>query len=65
MQTGTSTGMQTMEQSLASLVLRHVITREEAINRSSRPDMLIGLIERGVTLAAPQAAEPALRLAEA
>jgi twitching motility protein PilT len=65
MQTGTSTGMQTMEQSLASLVLRHVITREEAINRSSRPEMLIGLIERGVTLAAPQAVEPALRLAEA
>jgi len=65
MQTGTSTGMQTMEQSLASLVLRHVITREEAINRSSRPDMLVGLIERGVTLVGTQAPEPALRLAEA
>jgi Tfp pilus assembly pilus retraction ATPase PilT len=65
MQTGTSSGMQTMEQSLASLVLRHVITREEAINRSSRPDMLIGLIERGVTLVGTQAPEPALRLAEA
>jgi twitching motility protein PilT len=65
MQTGTSSGMQTMEQSLASLVLRHVITREEAINRSSRPDMLVGLIERGVTLVGTQAPEPALRLAEA
>ena len=50
MQTGTASGMQTMEQSLASLVLRHVITREEAINRSSRPEMLVGLIERGVSL---------------
>ena len=65
MQTGTSSGMQTMEQSLASLVLRHVITREEAINRSSRPEMLVGLIERGVTLVGTQAPEPALRLAEA
>jgi len=64
MQTGTSSGMQTMEQSLATLVLRHVITRDEAINRSSRPDMLVGLIERGVTLTAPAPSEPALRLAE-
>jgi twitching motility protein PilT len=65
MQTGTASGMQTMEQSLASLVLRHVITREEAINRSSRPEMLVGLIERGVTLVGAQAPEPGLRLAEA
>jgi twitching motility protein PilT len=65
MQTGTANGMQTMEQSLASLVLRHVITREEALNRSSRPDMLVGLIERGVTLVGTQSSEPGLRLAEA
>ena len=65
MQTGTASGMQTMEQSLASLVLRHVITREEALNRSSRPEMLVGLIERGVTLVGTQAPEPGLRLAEA
>ncbi len=65
MQTGTANGMQTMEQSLASLVLRHVITREEALNRSSRPEMLVGLIERGVTLVGTQAPEPGLRLAEA
>ena len=57
--------MQTMEQSLATLVLRHVITRDEAINRSSRPDMLVGLIDRGVTLTAPASSEPSLRLAEA
>jgi twitching motility protein PilT len=65
MQTGTASGMQTMEQALASLVLRHVITREEALNRSSRPEMLVGLIERGVTLVGAQAPEPGLRLAEA
>jgi twitching motility protein PilT len=65
MQTGTASGMQTMEQSLASLVLRHVITREEALNRSSRPEMLVGLIDRGVTLVGTQAPEPGLRLAEA
>ena len=38
--------MQTMEQSLADLVLRHVITPELAVARSSRPDQLQGLLER-------------------
>jgi twitching motility protein PilT len=66
MQTGTATGMQTMEQSLADLVLRHVITREEALVRSSRPEMLVGLIERGVSLnSGTNAPEHTLRLAEA
>ena len=66
MQTGTASGMQTMEQSLASLVLRHVITREEAVNRSTRPDMLVGLVERGVSLnGLSSSSEPSLRLAEA
>ncbi|MFL5927305.1 MAG: hypothetical protein ACJ77E_10255, partial [Gaiellaceae bacterium] len=46
MQTNTSRGMQTMEQSLADLVLRHVITAELAFARSSRPDQLQGLLER-------------------
>jgi Tfp pilus assembly ATPase PilU len=46
MQTSTSRGMQTMEQSLADLVLRHVITPEVAFSRSSRPDQLRGLLER-------------------
>ena len=46
MQTSTSRGMQTMEQSLADLVLRHVITPEVAFSRSSRPDQLGGLLER-------------------
>jgi twitching motility protein PilT len=46
MQTSTSRGMQTMEQSLADLVLRHLITPELAFARSSRPDQLQGLLER-------------------
>src|SRR3989440_10955128 len=51
MQTNTSRGMQTMEQSLADLVLRHVITPELAFARSSRPDQLAGILERaGVEL---------------
>src|SRR5918911_390165 len=46
MQTGTSKGMQTMEQALADLVLRSVITLEDALSRSSRPEQLFGLMER-------------------
>jgi twitching motility protein PilT len=46
MQTGTQRGMQTMEQSLAELTLRHVITLDTALSRSSRPDQLLGLLER-------------------
>jgi twitching motility protein PilT len=58
MQTSTSRGMQTMEQSLADLVLRHVITAEVAYSRSSRPDQLRGLLERaGMTHAAPTASD--------
>jgi twitching motility protein PilT len=46
MQTNTSRGMQTMEQSLADLVLRRVVEFEVALTRSSRPAQLIGLLER-------------------
>ena len=46
MQTGTQKGMQTMEQSLAELTLRRVITLDMALSRSSRPDQLLGLLER-------------------
>ena len=46
MQTGTSRGMMTLEQSLAELVLRGVITQDIALSRSSRPDQLLGLIKR-------------------
>jgi twitching motility protein PilT len=46
MQTNTSRGMQTMEQSLAELTLRGVITLETALSRSSRTEQLFGLLER-------------------
>src|SRR3954467_502825 len=60
MQTSTSRGMQTMEQSLADLVRHHVITPEVAFARSSRPDQLRGVLERSgitnLTSAAPNGA---------
>jgi twitching motility protein PilT len=46
MQTGTSRGMQTMEQSLCELVLRGTITTEVALGCSSYPDQLLGLLDR-------------------
>jgi twitching motility protein PilT len=46
MQTGGKKGMQTMEQALAELVLRGVIDEDVALGRSSRPDMLFGLLGR-------------------
>src|SRR5216110_2504016 len=45
-QTNTRRGMQTMEQSLASLIQRGVVEFEEGLSRSSRPDQLIGVLER-------------------
>ena len=46
MQTGTGRGMQTMEQSLCELVLRGTVTTETALESSSYPDQLLGLLER-------------------
>ena len=46
MQTNTARGMQTMEQSLAELVVRRVVNVDDALSRSSRPDQLIGVLER-------------------
>jgi twitching motility protein PilT len=46
MQTGTARGMQTMEQALADLTLRRVVNVDIALERSSRPDQLTGLLER-------------------
>jgi twitching motility protein PilT len=74
MQTNTARGMQTMEQALADLTLRRIVSVEEALTRSSRPDQLTGILERAGmdvkgTLAAagqPALAEPpmpALRMA--
>ena len=64
MQTGTSRGMQTMEQSLGELVLRGAITTETALACSSSPDQLLGLLERaGHVEPAGPAAVSGLRLA--
>jgi twitching motility protein PilT len=76
MQTNTARGMQTMEQALADLTTRRVVGLEEALSHSSRPDQLIGILERaGFDVAgaraqagaaqahAPQQAAPALRMA--
>jgi twitching motility protein PilT len=46
MQTSTSRGMATMEQSLANLVLRRVITKQAALAVTSRVEQLEGLLER-------------------
>ena len=69
MQTNTARGMQTMEQALADLAVRGVVTIEEALSRSSRPDQLAGILERaGVDVSGAKAqaeaqAAPALRMA--
>jgi twitching motility protein PilT len=67
MQTGTARGMQTMEQSLADLTLRGVVTLDVALSRSSRPEQLYGLLERAgfQVPGAPEAAPAGLRVAEA
>src|SRR5437899_3257809 len=46
MQTNTSRGMQTMEQSLADLITRGVVEFEAGLSRSSRPNQLIAMLER-------------------
>ena len=46
MQTGSRSGMHTMEQALAALVRSRVVTADEAVSHSSRRAELAGLIER-------------------
>ena len=61
MQTNTSRGMQTMEQSLADLVQRNIVKLDDALSRSSRPAQLIGLLERaGVPVILPGEEPPPL-----
>jgi twitching motility protein PilT len=64
MQTGTKRGMMTLEQSLADLVLRGIVTEEIAVSRSSRPEQLEGLIKR-TTIDDTPAAASGLRVAGA
>jgi twitching motility protein PilT len=47
-QSGSKFGMQTMNQSLAELVKRRQVTREEAMNRSTLPEELAQLLTDGV-----------------
>jgi twitching motility protein PilT len=64
MQTGGKKGMQTMEQALAELVLRGIVAEDVALGRSSRPDMLLGLLGRAsVGGSGDQAVAPPLRVA--
>jgi twitching motility protein PilT len=46
MQTGGKKGMQTMEQALAELVLRGIISEEVALGRSAKTEQLFGLLGR-------------------
>jgi twitching motility protein PilT len=58
MQTGTSRGMQTLEQSLAELVMRGAVSQDMALSRSSRPEQLLGLLQRsGFAVGGLRAAE--------
>ncbi len=59
MQVGQSKfGMQTFNQSLASLFTRRLITYEEAVGRSSDPEELKNIISAGSSVARPQVAGP-------
>jgi twitching motility protein PilT len=62
MQTNTGRGMQTLEQALVDLITRGIITQEVAMSRSSRPDQLLGLLQRN-GLAKPDTAAGGLRVA--
>ena len=62
MQTGTgTTGMQTFNQSLANAYLGKLITLETALSRSSNPEELQDMINRGVTSPASKAPVAARR----
>jgi twitching motility protein PilT len=56
MQAGTKFGMQTMNQSLADLVHKRRISREEGLNRSMLPDELDQLLKSGSSAAPTPAA---------
>ena len=60
MQTSTGKGMQTMEQNLAELVLRGVVTYDMALSRTSKPEQLRGVLERaGYQVEPEEPEEPA------
>jgi twitching motility protein PilT len=58
MQTGTQRGMQTLEQHLADLVAHGVVSVDVALQRSSRPEQLEGVLKRtGIDPGGPRAVE--------
>ncbi len=63
MQTSTSRGMQTMEQSLSDLTIRRVISRSVALGATSRPDEFTSALERSgfETGSADEHLPPAMR----
>jgi twitching motility protein PilT len=63
MQTSSSKGMQTLERSFVDLVTAGRITTDVALQRSSRPDQLIGLLRRAGLLAADDPNPAGLRVA--
>jgi twitching motility protein PilT len=65
MQTGTARGMQTLEQSLAELVLSGAVDQDMALSRSSKPEQLLGLIKRAVGGAPTPVPDSGLRVAGA
>jgi twitching motility protein PilT len=64
MQTGTNKGMQTLEQAMVELVARGAVSQDVALARSSRPDQLLGLLQRAGIAAVDAEPQPgALRVA--
>ena len=63
MQTQTRRGMQTMEQALAELVSKNLVTKQMALSRSSKPEQLEQLIARGASAVAQSSAAHGLRAA--
>jgi twitching motility protein PilT len=63
MQTNTGRGMQTLEQAMLELVRHGKISTAVALQRSSRPDQLKGLLQRNGLLPPDEAAGAGLRVA--
>ena len=64
MQTNLTRGMQTMEQALSDLVLADMVTQETALGATTRPDQLVGLLQRsGFSVEGVESPSAGLRLA--
>jgi twitching motility protein PilT len=63
MQTSSSKGMQTLERSLVDLVTSGTVAKDLALQRSSRPDQLLGLLKRAGVVSADDPNQAGLRVA--